>query len=246
MQQQSLIDVINNQIADTAHDWDTAFPARIIRINSAERLSVDVQMMSYRTDNDGDITDDVAILQVPVIFPSTQTAALTLPINVGDLVLCVCSQTSLDNFKIQGNSNSTVVNDHRRFSTQDAIAIPGLYPFGLSKNNPQARHFTHDTKSVSLTGNLGTGLECRVVLQPDGNIVLETEQAVEMKCKTFDLTASESISLTAPQMNVNVQATNWTGQGYVIGEFTVNNIPMSTHAHTGVTPGSGSTGLPQA
>jgi len=99
---------------------------------------------------------------------------------------------------------------------------------------------------VSLTGNLGTGLECRVVLQPDGNIVLETEQAVKVKCKTFELTASESISLTAPQMNVNVQATSWTGQGYVIGEWTVNGIPMSTHVHTGVTPGTGSTGLPQA
>jgi hypothetical protein len=54
--------------------------------------------------------------------------------------------------------------------------------------------------------------------------------------------ASNSITLNAQQMNVNVSQTNWTGQGYVVGEWTVNRIPFSTHKHTGVTPGTGNSG----
>lgn len=69
---------------------------------------------------------------------------------------------------------------------------------------------------------------------------------MKVVAKDIELNASNSISISASTMNVNVGAANWTGQGYVVGEWTVNGIPFSTHKHTGVTPGTGTSGLPTA
>lgn len=245
MQTSDLLGVINSQVADLAHDWDTVFPARVIRVNSLETLSVDVQMMVYREDNDGDVTDDTPILAIPVVMPSSSTSMISFPVNVGDIVLCVVSQTSLDNFKMQTNNLSTVVNDRRRFNAQDAIAIPGLFPSKLSMNDPAKRSLAHNPKDTTITHNIGTALECKVTLGSDGNILMESPFTITQKCRDFKVD-SETISLKATSMTVDVATTNWTGNNTISGTWTFNGIPFDFHKHVGITPGSGVSGLPTA
>lgn len=69
---------------------------------------------------------------------------------------------------------------------------------------------------------------------------------MKVVAEDIELNASNSVSIGASTMNVKVGTANWTGQGYVIGEWTVNGIPFSTQKHSGVTPDTGTSGLPQA
>jgi len=103
--------------------------------------------------------------------------------------------------------------------------IPGIQPPGESINNPSKRTWPHSTEDVVLVNNIGTANECEVRLKASGDIVINTNQNVEVNCKNATVTAQEnvdvicqnvtvdcdiadvtgtaSISLTAPQVNIN-------------------------------------------
>lgn len=58
----------------------------------------------------------------------------------------------------------------------------------------------------------------------------------------IELNASNSITLNAQQMNVNVPQTNWTGHYSMIGEASFNSALFDTHIHSGVMAGPANTG----
>lgn len=237
------LDVINKQITNQNHEQDQCFLARVVRVDNSS-LTVDVEMLTLRYDSDGDTQDDVPILGVPLVMPSSSTSAITFPIQVGDTVVCVVSQTSIDNFKLANGKADvpTRVNDNRRFNAQDAIA----YPMNKRSNNPALRTLAHDPNDVVITHNIGIGNECSVVLKADGNVEVTSPFTVKVKAKDIELEADNSLSLKAQTMTIDVPDTTWTGSYTMTGQATFNGIPFSTHKHTGVTPGSGTTATPVA
>lgn len=197
---------------------------------------------------DGSTEEHLDILSVPVIMPGSSTTLVSFPINVGDTVLLVFSQRSMDNFKI-GNGQPTQPNDARKFQAEDAIAIPGLFTFSKSVNRPAIRKYPHNPKTdLVVAHNIASGTEVMMHFKQSGDLIINTEQAVTVNCKTGELNATESYTINTPTMNINANTTNWTGNIIHQGNYTgtgqarFNGVLFDTHFHSGVTAGTANSG----
>lgn len=232
-----------------------ALPCKITQVHdSGNTAKVDVQPLVnvlYKDDTDQPRSQ---ILQVPVVFPASKTSMVSFPVGVGDIVLCVFSSRNIDRFK-SGNGEAETPTDNRRMSAQDAIAIPGLFPFASNPVNPGLRKYPHSTDDMVISHNLGSGTEVEIRLSPSGKLTINTEvEGVEINSKTATVNATEKISLNAPDMDVNVARTNWTGNitlsgnvqhtgNYTMqGQARFNGILFDTHIHGNVMSGPSNTG----
>lgn len=236
----------------------TAIPCRITNIpNSLTDLRVDVEPVIQQQYADGTFEEHTQILGVPVVFPTGRTSMLSFPLFVGDTVLCVFSQSSMDNFK-QGSGTPQRANDARRMDARDAVAIPGLYPFGKSLNRASVRKWTHSTADMVVAHNIATGTEVELRMKPNGDIIINTDQDafvncknatltaqqdISMACTNFTLNASNSISITGASMTVSVPTTTWSGNLTQSGVYTLDGININLHKHKDVTPGTGTSGV---
>lgn len=246
---EDFMDIIRTQFRIDMAEVNTAIPCKVVNIyQNMEQQKVDVIPSVSNLLKDGTGEQPMQILGVPVIFPGSSTTLISFPINVGDTVWVMFSQRSMDNFKI-GSGEPTTANDYRKFSDQDAVAIPGLFPFGKSPNTPQVRKFPHDSnRDLCLAHNIGSGSEVNIMLKQSGEMIINTEMAVTVNCKTGVINATESYTINTPTLNVNAATTNWTGNiihsgNYTMtGQATFNGVLFDTHFHSGVTPGSGNSG----
>jgi len=227
---------------------------------------VDVQPAINNLYKDGTSDPQPQILSVPVVLPGSNTSLVSFPLNVGDTVLCVFSQRSMDNFKIS-NGLPTPPNDFRKFSDQDAIAIPGLRTFARSMNKVAIRKFPHDpSKDLVIAHNVGSGSEVMIQMKENGDIIVNTDFNVITNSLTATVNAREKVEINAPQMDVNVDTTNWngdinhtgdvthmgnvtqtgdytqTGNYSITGQARFNGVLFDTHFHSGVMSGPNNSG----
>jgi hypothetical protein len=246
-------DYVNTQFQINMAEMYTALPCIVTNVvGSFETQRVDVQPSINTLYKDGTSEEHTQILGVPVLLPGGANSLVSFPINVGDTVMCIFSQRSMDNFKI-GNGQPTVPNDYRKFSDQDAVAIPGLFAFSRSPNRPSIRKFPHNPKTdLVIAHNIASGTEVMIHLKQNGDLIINTESEVTVNCKTGVINATESYTLNTPQLNINASETTWagnithTGNYTQTGTATFNGIVFATHKHLGVTPGSGTSGGPTA
>lgn len=253
MMEALLTDFIQTQFQINMAEVYTALPCIVTNVSGTfENQRVDVQPSINTLYKDGTSDEHTQILGVPVLLPGSSTSLVSFPINVGDTVMCVFSQRSMDNFKI-GNGQPTTPNDYRKFSDQDAVAIPGLFAFSRSPNRASIRKYPHNPKTdLVIAHNLASGTEVMIQLKQDGQLIINTEQGVTVNCKTGVINATESYTINTPQLNINADATTWAGNITHSGNYTqtgtstFNGIVFATHKHMGVTPGSGTSGVPTA
>ena len=215
-------------------------------------LRVNVKPVINELYADGSTEEHLDILSVPVIMPGSANTLISFPVAAGDTVLLVFSQRSMDNFKI-GNGQPTQPIDARKFQAEDAIAIPGLFTFSKSANRPAIRKYPHNPKTdLVVAHNIASGTEVMLHFKQTGDLIVNTEQAVTVNCKTGELNATESYTINTPVMNINADTTNWSGNIIHSGDYTqtgtstFNGIVFATHKHIGVTPGSGTSGIATA
>lgn len=248
-----LSDYIQTQFQVNIADMYTALPCIVTNVvGNFENQRVDVQPSINTLYKDGTSEEHTQILGVPVLLPGSSSSLVSFPVNVGDTVMCVFSQRSMDNFKI-GNGQPTVPNDYRKFSDQDAVAIPGLFSFSKSVNRPAIRKYPHNPKTdLVIAHNIASGTEVMIHMKQNGDLVINTEATVTVNCKTGQMNATESYTITTPTLNIDATTTNWTGNIIHTGNYTMtgqakfNGILFDTHKHIGVTPGSGTSGTPTA
>lgn len=223
----------------------TALPCVVISVyGNFSQQRVDVRPAINDLYKDGSSIEQAPILAVPVLLPGTRNSLVSFPIKPGDTVMCIFSQRSMDNFKI-GNGQPGAPNDLRKFSDQDAVAIPGLAPFSRSVNNPSLRKWPHDPASdLVIAHNIGSGTEVMIQLQQNGNLIINTDFDVTVNSKTATVNATTSVNVTTPSGVFNIDSSTWNGDMTITGAWTFNGIPFDTHKHTGVTPGGGTSGGP--
>ncbi len=153
----------------------TAIPAKIMQVRNAEQCKVDVKPLIDMVFSNLETLEWATIPNVPVMYPSSSASAITFPVKAGDIVLLVFSQSGLDVFK-SGDGTPQPPSDYRTFNMRDAIAIPGLFPFGLAINQQSKRTLTHSTDDVVVAHNLGTGAECEIRLKPTGKVEINGNQ----------------------------------------------------------------------
>lgn len=224
-------------------------PCVVISVENLGEQRVTVQPSINKKYKDGKEEERGVILSVPVVFPASRTSSFTFPINKNDTVLCVFSQRSLDMFKT-GSGYPSAPNDYRRFSTRDAIAIPGLFPFNKAINNPAKRNLAHSVNDAVVVHNIGTGGECELRLKENGDIQLNTpNNKVIVNCKDA-VVNSTTVDINANSMTVDVANTTWTGNITLSGNLTqsgtyiLDGITFNNHKHTGVMAGPSVTGTP--
>lgn len=148
----------------------TAIPAVIVAVRSDEKQSVDVKPLINQVFADlEDDTEHPVLLHVPLIYPSSSTSAVTFPVHPGDTVMLIFSQVSTDVFK-SGDGTAQPPSDNRRFSIRDAVAIPGLFPFGSAINQVSKHTLPHSTDDLVVFHNLGTSAECELRMKQSGKI----------------------------------------------------------------------------
>lgn len=248
-----LDDLLLTQFQINMAEVATAIPCIITNVHGDfGEQRVDVQPLINDLNKDGTSEEQPQILSVPVLLPGSEHSLVSFPLNVGDNVMCVFSQRSMDNYKAS-IGQPTRPNDYRMHSDQDAVAIPGLRTFSRSVNKTSVRKFPHSPATdLVIAHNIGSGTEVMIQMKQNGDVIINTDFNVIVNSLTAEINATESIKLKAPTMEVNVQNTNWTGNIVHKGNYTqtgistFNGIPFHTHKHTGVTPGNGTSATPVA
>lgn len=244
-----LTDLLHSQFEDSMGSIWTACPGIVLGVSGDfSDLRATVRPSINELYADGSSEDHLEILSVPVVMPGGQNTLMSFPLAVGDTVLLVFSMRSMDNFKI-GNGQPTIPNDARKFQAEDAIAIPGLFTFSRSTNRPSIRKYPHNPKTdLVVAHNIASGTEVMIHFKQNGDLIINTEQKVTVNCKTGEMNATESYTINTPTLNINAATTNWSGNIIHTGNYTgtgqarFNGVLFDTHFHSGVTPGSGSSG----
>lgn len=183
----------------------TALPCRVVSVRvSLEDQRVDLQPLTNKKLKDGTEKEQPTILNVPLMFPSSKKASVTFPVDVGDVVLCVFAQRSLDAFKASTGAKTYTPRDNRKLDITDAIAIPGLFPFKDAINDPAKRKWSHSTRDMVMVNNIGQSTENEVRLKENGNIEVKTDQDFYatfndglVECRNLTINATQSVTIDA-------------------------------------------------
>lgn len=261
----SLQEVLVAAFQSQMSNHHTAIPCIVVAVrDSLNGAMVDIQPTINQRFKDGDVKERPVILGVPVSFPVSTTAGFTFPIEVGSPGMAIFSMRNLDAWK-NGSGRPTTPLNFAKFDKGDAMFIPGIQPPSESVNNPSKRKWTHSTKDAVLVNNIGTNNECEIRLKSSGDVVVNTNQNVEVNCKNATVTATQDITLDCVNLDVTAATasfaigdTSWagninhtgntsqTGNYTLTGVATFNGINFATHKHTGVTSGPSNTGGPIA
>lgn len=77
----------------------------------------------------GEVIRHKPIDNVPVVFPSTSTAGMILPVKPGDFVLLMFAENGIGGILDSKSADPVDADGVTRFSYTDCIAVPGLWPF---------------------------------------------------------------------------------------------------------------------
>lgn len=208
-----------------SHMW-TSIPGIVAGVDlSAQTLSVQPSIQGSVTAPDGSVqvVNLPLLVDVPVVWPRAGGFALTFPIKAGDEVLVVFASRCIDAWWQSGGVGAQAEARMHDLSDGFAILAPTSQPkkfSGVSSSNVQLRDES-GTTYVEIT----PGGAARVV-------------------------GATKIDITAPTINLN-GTTNITGTTNIVGQvnqsgggLVSNGITFSSHKHTGVQPGSGTSGGP--
>jgi len=154
----------------------TAIPAKVMMVENAGEQRVSVKPLVNAVFPDWDDSEEFpTILSVPLMYPSSSSSAVVFPVHAGDTVLIVFAQSCMDVFK-GGDGSAQPPSDYRRFDKRDAIAIPGLFPFGSAINQVSKHTLPHSTDDLVVFHNLGTSAECELRMKQTGKIEINGNQ----------------------------------------------------------------------
>lgn len=161
---------LENMVQEKINNIHTSCPGQVISFDG--RFATVKPFLQYKSE-DGRVVDYPIISNVLVQFPASSggQCSVTFPIKVGDQVVLLFAERSLDDFLSGGVSE-----DNRKYDLTDAVAIPGLFKNGI----PAAQKYSQD---VCITNGKAT-----VRLTPSGEIIMQGQKL------TMNMTDGSSIS----------------------------------------------------
>ena len=126
-----LIEVLRKAVDLAVDDLFVALPGRVEKY-SASKQSVDVKPLLKRAVVHEDGTESLDVIptlpDVPVVFPRAGGYFLSLPVEVGDNVLLIFMDRSIDSFMVSNGQTDLDPVDLRAHDVSDAVALVGFYP----------------------------------------------------------------------------------------------------------------------
>ena len=123
---QRFSDVVKKIIESYMLKIHTCIPGKIESYNPTIKQASVKPLIKLKVNNE--VLGYPVIDNVPVIFQGTKDAVITFPIAAGDGCLILFSEQDMENF-LSSTGNEVEPGDNRRYSVNDAICIPGLFPF---------------------------------------------------------------------------------------------------------------------
>ncbi len=125
-----LAEVLEGVRESASADIRVSCVARVVRWDASKPREVDVQPVHKRAylDEEGNRTPEKqpVIPSVPLVYPGGGGFVVTWPMAVGDEVLLVFSDDSLDKYLQTGGGSDIDPADDRRHHLTDAVAIAGV------------------------------------------------------------------------------------------------------------------------
>jgi hypothetical protein len=213
------------------------------------------------------------LLDCPISFPSGGGYTLTFPLKQGDECLIVIASRCIDNWWAQngnaGPSGTTWTQaEIRMHDLSDGMCIPGI----KNKSRVISEISTADVQLRSDEGSsfLSIRENGDILAEGDAKITLFAENDVDVSSTTGNInvtatagnvdvmatagsiiataplitaTASTSMTVDTPVLNVVSALTTFTGILNIVGTLQLNGIPFGlTHEHSGVSTGTHNTG----
>lgn len=177
------------------------------------------------------------LVDVPIVYPRGGPYTLTFPLSKDDEVLVIFASRCIDNWWATGGVQPQ--HELRFHDLSDGFAIPG--PF-----SQKSKIANVSDKTVQLRTN--DGKMYAEIDDPNKKLTLVTDVislTLNYEAKTVVLTGSDTIDVTA-NTAVTIKAPTMTLDGNVkiTGELTVQTTKFTTHRHTGVQTGLGTSGSP--
>ncbi len=194
MSESDIIKAIQTKIANNLH---VAMPAIIEEYNfKQQRASVKIVVQQLY---ESDTYIDYPILSgVPVIFPNSGGASITMPVNRGDSCLVLFLDRDSRAWLLGGVNVKP--KSKRVHHLSDAVAIMGLSPF--SKASP-AKNNTDVL--INFSGS-------SITLKPQGKVDIVSAKEVNVKtenivinCKTASVKAEETVAVECKSASVKAQ-----------------------------------------
>ena len=140
-------DIMRQAINYQLRGVNTSIPAEIVKYDYTKQKA-DVQPLLRKKYKDGTVESLPIITNVPVVFPKGGAFSMHWPLSVGDSMLLVFAQRSLDEWLIDGGE--VTPQDPRMMDLSDAIAIPGLMPFSPASSAPDNDNFNLEIGSARM------------------------------------------------------------------------------------------------
>ncbi len=232
----SFAESVNSYIDANQSLVNTAMPGKILSYDAATQKAVIVPLIQIQLKN-GKCIDfaEFPLQDVPVIFSSTSSSAMTFPLKKDDTVLLIFNQRSIDNWLVSKGTDTVVPDDFRKHDLSDAVAIPGFFNFSRAVNNPTNRTLPHETDDLVIAHNINTPNENEFRLKPTGTIEIKAGATSKLT-----LNKDGTILLDAPtSLTVNTPVANYSGDinatGTITGDVDVigGGISLLNHTHAG-------------
>lgn len=206
-----IIEALQKKIATNLR---VAMPA-IIKKYDFKTQAADVQIDIKELYHNGSHSDYPMISGVPVIFPKSGGASLTMPVKVGDGCLVVFSDRDARNWLL--GSSGVVPQSGRVHHLSDAVAIIGLNPFSKAsnaENNEDVLLQFSDSKVRLKPGGIidihnakEVNIKTENVIINCKNANIKTTEATNIECKVASIKASESASIETTTANIKASGT---------------------------------------
>jgi phage gp45-like len=188
-----IIDLIKRIGITTSSNIRVCLPARINSYDyKTQKASVKIDLKEQYS-NDFSV-DYPVISGVPVVFPASGGASITMPVNQGEPCMLIFADRDISNWLIGGTDQN--VSSNRMHTLTDAIALVGLKPFnkaGFAENNTDML--------IAFSGS-------KVRLKPNG--IIEIETVTQINCKTENVLINCTAAKVIAKDNVKVNCENAT------------------------------------
>lgn len=231
-----------------AFKLNTCIPAIVDEFNVAtQRVSATPAIQAKYITPDGEVKyiDCPKITNIPLAIIKSPGLKLTYPVKKGQNCTLIFSQRSIDNFLLDGSKPypptegpDPLTSSLRCMDMTDALCFPGLIT-----NNETISSYNNDAieiRSADGTTKVSVAENTLNFIQGGGSITMSGGK-VEITASEIKINGKTTISGSDVEISgkTKIDGSNID----ITGTTTINNHDFDTHKHSGVTAGTGNTGV---
>ena len=227
----SEFNAINQQIEARLQRIETMFLGRVDNCQSsgvAGSKTVSATPLTQMVDGNGNAYASPAYPALPHYRLQQGTAAIIMNPRPGDIGVFVCSKRDISNVsqgKQPGPPGST-----RSFSPSDAVMVGSI-------------HTQAPTYYIDFTD------QDKILIHAPAGVTIESDTAVTVKAPQVTIDAAETTIKGHVTVEGGLNVAGGSGAAVdgsltTTGDVTADGISLTSHTHSGVTPGGGNTGGP--